>query len=39
MEVIILLGYVYPEWFSKVGANFIPNALDVCENVNFDIET
>lgn len=31
-EVIILLGYVYPEWTSKVGANFIPQALDVLEN-------
>jgi hypothetical protein len=38
-EVIILLGYIYPEWMSKVGNNFIPNTLDVIENENFDRET
>jgi hypothetical protein len=27
-EVIILLGYVYPEWKSKVGKNFVPLILD-----------
>jgi hypothetical protein len=27
-EVIILLGYVYPAWKSKVAKNFIPQALD-----------
>ena len=24
MEVIILLGYVYPDWRGKCGKNFIP---------------
>lgn len=38
-EVIILLGYVYPEWAAKTGNNFIPNALDVIGNENFDKET
>lgn len=27
-EVIILLGYIYPEWKSKVGKNFVPLILD-----------
>jgi hypothetical protein len=27
-EVIILLGYVYPKWRSKVAKNFIPQVLD-----------
>lgn len=27
-EVIVLLGYVYPEWKSKIGKNFIPLILD-----------
>ena len=28
-EVIMLLGYVYPEWKSRAGKNFIPQILDV----------
>jgi hypothetical protein len=39
MEVIILLGYVYPEWYSKTGRNFVPQALDVVCNENFDKDT
>ena len=31
-EVIILLGYVYPEWKSRVAKNFIPQILEVLEN-------
>lgn len=27
-EVIILLGYIYLEWKSKVGKNFVPLILD-----------
>ncbi len=38
MEVIILLGYIYPEWKSKVGKNFIPIILDTLKNEDFGIE-
>ncbi len=31
-KVIFLLGYVYPEWKSKVGKNFIPLILESLEN-------
>lgn len=39
MEVIIYLGYVYPEWGTRAGANFIPTTLDIIENETFDKDT
>lgn len=32
LEVIILLGYIYPEWKSKCAQNFIPRAIEVLDN-------
>lgn len=34
MEVIILLGYIYPEWKTRAGKNFIPQIIEVIENEN-----
>ena len=39
MEVIILLGYVYPQWKLRVGKNFIPQILDALNNDIFSEET
>ena len=30
-EVLVLLGYAYPEWKSRIGKNFIPLILDALE--------
>ena len=38
-EVIILLGYIYPDWKGKVGSNFIPLVLDVLSKDNYEKET
>lgn len=39
MEVIILLGYIYPDWKWKTGKNFIPQILDIIDNNDFHIDT
>lgn len=38
-EVIVLLGYVYPEWKSKIGKNFIPLILDALQREQLDLDT
>lgn len=38
-EVIILLGYIYPEWKSKIGKNFVPLILDAFSRQNLDKKT
>lgn len=38
-EIIILLGYVYPEWKSKIGKNFIPLILESLKREHLDLET
>jgi len=38
-NVIYLLGYVYPEWKSKVGKNFIPHILESLENTKLKNES
>ena len=37
-EVIILLGYVYPEWKSKCAQNFIPKAIEVLHSEDLGLE-
>ena len=32
MEVIILLGYIYPEWKTRAGKNFIPQIIESIES-------
>ena len=38
-EVIILLGYIYPKWKSKVAKNFIPLALNSLVNAELPHDT
>lgn len=35
-EVIILLGYIYPDWKTKIGKNFVPLILDAIKNHKLD---
>ena len=34
-NVINLLGYLYPDWKSKVGLNFVPMGLILCKKEIF----
>ena len=34
-EIITLLGYVYPEWKTKVGKNFIPCVVEALNYEDF----
>lgn len=38
-EIIILLGYIYPAWKTKVAKNFIPQALDSLSQDNLTIQS
>lgn len=35
-QVIILLGYIYPDWKTKIGKNFVPLILDAIQNQKID---